>query len=47
MVGENFGIDSSQLAKNALKMSTMVVGENFGIDSSQLATNAVKLNCPP
>ena len=40
MIGENFGIDSSQLAKNALKLSTMI-GENFGIDSSQSAKNTL------
>ena len=32
MVGENFGIYSSQFAKNALKLSTMV-GEIFEINS--------------
>ena len=42
MVGENFGIHWSQLAKNILKFST-VVGENFGILSSQLAKNILKL----
>ena len=44
IVGENFGIDSSELAKTALKLS--MVGENFVIYSSQLAKNALK-NCPP
>ena len=41
MVGENFGIYSSQLVKNTLKLSTMV-GENFGIYSSQLVKNTLK-----
>ena len=41
MVGQKFGIYSSQLAKNAAKFSTMV-GENFGIYSFQLAKNALK-----
>ena len=40
---KSFGIYSSQLAKNALKLSSMV-GENFGIYSSQLAKNALKLS---
>ena len=44
MVGENFEIYSSQLAKNTLKSSTMA-GENFEIYSSRLAKN--HLNCPP
>ena len=43
MVGENFVIYSSQLAKNALKFSTMV-GENVVIFSSQLAKNALKFS---
>ena len=41
MVGENFEIYSTQLAKNKLKSSTMV-GENFEIYSSQLAKNTFK-----
>ena len=41
MVGENFGIDSSELAKTALKLS--MVGVNFVIYSSQLAKNALKI----
>ena len=36
MVRENFEIYSSQVAKNTLKLST-IVGENFEIYSSQLA----------
>ena len=36
MVGENFDIYFSQMAKYALKLLTMV-GENFEIYSSQLA----------
>jgi hypothetical protein len=35
MVGESFGIYSPQLAKNAIKLST-IVGENFVIYSSRL-----------
>ena len=43
MVGENFEIYSSQMAENALKLSTMV-GENFEIYLSQIAKNALKLS---
>ena len=43
MVGENFEIYLSQIAINALKLSTMV-GENFEISLSQIAKNAVKLS---
>ena len=39
---KNFDIDLSQMAKNALKLSTMV-GENFEIYLSQIAKNAFKL----
>ena len=38
MVGENFEIHTSQMAKNVLKQSTMV-GENFEIHISQMAKN--------
>ena len=41
MVGKKIEIYLSQMAENALKLSTMV-GENFGIYSSQLAKNAIK-----
>ena len=41
MVGENFGIYSSEMAKKCTQKSTMV-GENFGIYSSQKAKNALK-----
>ena len=39
----NFEIHSSQMAKNAPKLSTMV-GESFEICSSQMAKNAIKLS---
>ena len=45
MVGENFGIYSTQMAKNKLKLSTMVRG-NFGIYSSQMSKNILKLSTP-
>jgi hypothetical protein len=38
MVGENFEICLSQMAKNALKLSIMV-GENFEIHLSQMVKN--------
>ena len=41
MVGENFGIYLSLLAKNALKFSTMV-GENYEIHISEVAKNEFK-----
>ena len=41
MVEENFEVHSSQMAKNASKLSTMV-GENFEIYWSQIAKNALK-----
>ena len=44
MIGENFEIDLSELAKTALKLS--MVGEHFVIYSSQLAKNALT-NYPP
>ena len=43
MVEENFEIYMSQMAKNALKLSTQV-GENFEIYMSQMAKNALKLS---
>ena len=44
MVGENFEIYMSQMAKIRLKLSTMV-GENIEICWHQMARNA--FNCPP
>ena len=41
MVGENFEICLSQIAKNALKLPTMV-GENFEICLSEIAKNGLK-----
>ena len=41
MVGENFEIDMSEMAKNVLKWSTMVA-ENFEIDMSEIAKNVLK-----
>ena len=41
MVGENFEINSCQVAKYAFKLSTMV-GENFRIYLSQVPKNAFK-----
>ena len=43
MVGENFEIHMSQMAKNELKLSTMV-GEIFEIHMSQMAKNELKLS---
>jgi len=43
MVGENFEIYLSQIAKNALKLTT-IYGENFEIYLFQIATNALKLS---
>ena len=43
MVGENFEIDLSQIARNTLKLSTMV-GENFEIDLFQIVKNTLKLS---
>ena len=41
MVGDNFKIYSSQLAKNTIKLSA-IVGQKFGIYSSQLAKDILK-----
>ena len=43
MVAENFEFYSSQMAKNALDLSTMV-GEIFEFYSSQMAKNAFDLS---
>ena len=43
MVGENFETYSSQMAKNALKLSS-VIGDHFEIYLSQVAINALKLS---
>ena len=43
MIGEIFEIYLSQMAKNVLKLST-VVGENSEIYMSQMAKNALKLS---
>ena len=43
MVGENFEIHSSRMAKIAPKLFTMV-GENFEICLSEIAKNAPKLS---
>ena len=42
MVGKKFEICSSQIAKNALKLST-IFGGNFEIYLSQIAKNVLKL----
>ena len=42
MVGENFEIHLSQMAKNASKLS--MFGENFEIHLAQMAKNASKLS---
>ena len=42
MVGENFEIYTSAMAKNALKSSTMA-GENFKIYTSEMAKNTLKI----
>ena len=44
MVGENIEISWPQMARKALKLSTMV-GENIEICWHQMARNA--FNCPP
>ena len=44
MVGENFEIYLSQMAKNDLKLSTMV-GENFEIYFSRVAKNDLSESC--
>ena len=42
MVGENFENYTSQMARMAFKLSTMVV-ENFEIYTTQMSKNAYKL----
>ena len=43
MVWENFGIYSTQMAKDKLKLSTMV-RETFGVYYSQMSKNVLKLS---
>ena len=43
MIGENFEIYLSEMAKNELKLST-IVGENFEIYLSEMAINGLKLS---
>ena len=43
MVGENFEIYLSEMAKNVLKLYTMV-GENFEIYLFEMAKNGLKLS---
>ena len=46
MVGENFEICISEIARNALKMFP-VVGEKFEICISEMARNGLNTVCPP